>query len=300
MGIVISESVLLLIIFKFFIQGNRLNLILIRSTLTREKIKAILTYGLPIGLTTFLMWGQNIGYRFLVDYQYSGEVVAFIAVGLSVSMAIFGSIETIAMQYFNPIFLKNILDASSRQRAKAWNKIARELVPIYIFSFFFTVAMSELLINILVDKIFHRSYIYAMIGASIEFFRVMTNLLNNVSQSEYKTTYTVKPYLIGFIVSLGFIGSINFGKNYFMIPLVLSLSYGLVFLYMYINMKKLLDIKYEINLFKILFSTGPFYLLLLIDVEKLNLIESLLCLSLFGVYFIYIIWRWSQDERKLI
>ena len=91
---------------------------------------------MPIGLTTFLMWGQNTAYRFIVDYQYSAEVLGFLAVGLGVASAVFSSIESISMQYFNPIFLKDILDATKEQRAKAWNNMARRIVPIYI-SFIF-------------------------------------------------------------------------------------------------------------------------------------------------------------------
>ena len=103
MGVVLSETLMLFLIFKFFIQKNRLNIKKIKITLNKDKIKKILVFSLPIGLTTFLMWGQNTAYRLLVDYQYSAEVLGYIGVGLGIATAIFASIESISMQYFNPM-----------------------------------------------------------------------------------------------------------------------------------------------------------------------------------------------------
>ena len=62
------------------------------------------------------MWGQSMSYRFIVDFKYSAESLGFIAVGLGISSGIFVSLEAIAMQYYNPIFLKDILDANKDQR----------------------------------------------------------------------------------------------------------------------------------------------------------------------------------------
>jgi len=290
MGVVLSEALMLFLIFKFFIQKNRLNIKKIKITLNKDKLKKILVFSLPIGLTTFLMWGQNTAYRFLVDYQYSAEVLGYIGVGLGIATAIFSMIESISMQYFNPIFLKDILDANKEQRTNAWNEIAKQIVPIYILAAFFTIAMSEILINIIVDKKFHDAYVYIMFGVGIEFFRVMTNLLNNVSQSEHKTTKTIKPYLVGFIISIGLLSSIDFGRNYFMIPLVLGIAYFLVYIYMYFNMKKLLDIKYDIKIFKIIFLSLPFFTLNFINIEITNIYENILVISIFGLYFLLNIW----------
>ena len=182
------------------------------------------------------------------------------------------------------------MDADREQRSKAWNVIAGQMVPIYILATFFTLAMSEVLINILVDSKFHDSYIYTMFGVLIEFFRVMTNLLNNVSQSEYKTTATIKPYLLGFVVSVGLLSFIDVGSNYFLIPLVLGLSYLLVFLYMYINMRKILDIKYELSVYKLIILSIPFSLVYLLDVKSNDIVSNMLIIFPFGIYFLFAIW----------
>ena len=298
MGIILAEALMLYLIFKFFIQKNRLDINKIKLTLSKDKLNKILSFTLPVCVTTFLFWGQTTAYRFIVDYQYSAEVLGYLAVGLAISSAIFGAVESISMQYFNPIFLKKILDASKDKRSKAWNDIAKQIVPIYIITAFFTVAMSEVLINILVDKKFHESYIYTMLGVGVEFFRVMTNLVYNVSQSERKTKYTVKPYLLGFIVSLGILIVTNFGTNYFMIPIVLGGAYFLVFIYMYSNMKKLLDIHIEVKMLKMLLLTLPFSIVYFIDVASLGTALNLFVISTFGIYFLYVIW--IEVKKKVI
>jgi len=298
LGVVLAEIIMLSVISNFFIQKNSLDINKIKLTLSKKRIEKILVFSLPIGITTFLMWGQNTAYRFLVDYQYSAEVLGYITIGLGVSSAVFSSIESIAMQYFNPIFLKNILDASKEERTKAWNVVAKQMIPIYILALFFTITMSEVLINILVDVKFHNSYMYTMFGAGIEFFRVITNLLSNVSQSEYKTIETIKPYGVGFIVSLGILSSINFGTNYFMIPVVLSLAYLFVCIYMYINMKKLLNIKFDIDLFKIIFLSIPFFMVFYLDLEHLNIVSNLLIIFVFGLYFLTLVLVWHKKTIR--
>jgi len=284
-GIIISEALMLYFVLRFFIQGNSLDFKKIKATINKDRIKKILMFTAPIGVTTFLMWGQNMSYRFIVDYKYSAEALGYIAVGLGISSAVFSSIEAIAMQYFNPVFLKDILDATKEQRAKAWTKMASLVIPIYILALAFTITMSEQLISILVDSKFHDSYRYAMVGASIEFFRVITNLLNNVSQSEYKTTYTIMPYAIGFVVALCTLITFDFSDNIIMIPVVLSFAYLLVCIVMYFQMKKLLNVKLEVNFLKVLTLSIPFYLIFFLP-SSTSLVSSLLYLGLFGGYFL--------------
>jgi len=298
LGVLLSELVLVYFIFTFFIQDNTLDIQKIKATLTKERLKKIVFFTFPIGITTFLMWGQTIAYRFLVDSYYSAEVLAYIAVGLGIAASVFGSVESIAQQYFNPIFLRNILDASQEKRANAWNDMARKIVPIYLFTAFFTFALAEVLINILVDHKFHDAYVYVMIGVMVEFFRVMSNLLNSVAQSEYRTTSTVKPYLVGFVISLGTLSSMDFSENYLMIPIVLGFAYLCVFIYMYVNMKQILEINYEVNWLKICFLSLPFGIIYFINLEQSGLWLNLVILAGFGLYYLFAIWFTMKKTDK--
>ena len=75
-----------------------------------------------------------------------------------------------------------------------------------------------------------------------------------------------------------------------MIPLVLGIAYFLVYIYMYFNMKKLLDIKYDIKIFKIVFFSLPFFTLNFINIEITNIYENILVIFIFGLYFLLNIW----------
>ena len=47
--------------------------------------------------------------------------------------------------------------------------MAKILIPIYLLAMVFVICLSQVLITILVDSRFHDSYIFTMVGASIEF-----------------------------------------------------------------------------------------------------------------------------------
>lgn len=288
-GIIVGEVIMLIAIYNIFSKGNDINLDRIKLTISRDRIIKIMQFIIPIGFATFLMWGQNMSYRFIVDFKYSPESLAFIAVGLGISSGVFGSIETISMQYYNPIFLKDILDADKQKRAKAWNKMAKILIPIYLLAMVFVICLSEVLITILVDSRFHDSYIFTMVGASIEFFRVITNLLNNVSQSERQTYNTILPFFTGFLIVFITLIVFDFSNNLIMISLVLSLAYLFTCLIMYIQMKKLLNIRIEVDILKILILSSPFSLVFVLPTVD-SLITSLIYLTVFGIYFIFCSW----------
>tara|TARA_B100000902_G_C27264917_1_gene892956 strand:- start:278 stop:1687 length:1410 start_codon:yes stop_codon:yes gene_type:complete len=288
-GVIVGEALMIFSIFKIFVKGNNIDIKKIKSIFSKKRLTEILKFTLPIGITTFLMWGQSMSYRFIVDFKYSAESLGFIAVGLGISSGIFVSLETIAMQYYNPIFLKDILDANKDQRTNAWNKMASIFIPVYTLAMVFVFCMAETLTSLLVDSKFHDSFIFAMVGATIEFFRVLTNLLNNVSQSERKTSNTIMPYFIGFFIVLCFLQAFDFSKNLLMISVILSIAYFSSCIVMYVQMKKLLNISIKVNFLKILILSLPFGLIFLLP--DTNLIITNLCyLILFGSYFMFCLW----------
>ena len=286
-GIIISETVIIYFAFKFFVKGNLFDRKKIKEALGLERLKKILIFTFPIAIATFLMWGQNMSYRFIVDYKYSAEALGYIAIGLGVASSIFGSLEALITQYFNPIFLKDILDSTKEERANAWNKMASIIMPIYLLALVFIITMSEKLIFVLADNQFYESYQYTMIGAFVEFFRVTTGLFESISQAELKTNKTILPYLIGFSVVVISLFIFDFSHNLIMIPLVLVLGYSLVCLFMYIKMNKMLEIKIRINLFKIIIYSTPFGIVFLLPSSD-NIFYNLFCLAIFGIYFLII------------
>lgn len=297
-GIILSEALIIFWAFRLFKGKQLLSIQRIRVTLTSFRFKEILYFTLPIGLATLLMWGQNTAYRFIVDYHYSAEILGFIAIGLSVSAAVFGAVESFVMQYFSPIFLKNIMDANRDERTLAWNNIANIAAPIYVATAIFTIALAEYLTSILLDPNFQAAYTYTTIGVGIELFRVLSNLLTKVSQSERKTKLTVMPYAVGSIITIGSLLYFDFSQAQYLIVVVMVAASILVFLYMHINMNKLLKLDYLSGVPKALVLASPLLLVKLVDMEVFTLVEVLLVVVLAGLYLLFVFWVLCKNRVK--
>ncbi|MUK92244.1 hypothetical protein GNP80_07310 [Aliivibrio fischeri] len=286
-GKITGEILTFIFIFRLFRTNNHLNKLVIKKMVNKDSLIKVLYFSGPIAITTLLMWGQTTAYRFIVDYRFPGEVLGSIAVGLSVASAVFNSLETVAMQYFNPIFYKRILKANKNERTNAWNEMASNLVPIYILAFAFIVSMAEPLVHILLSSKFEHVFIYTIIGASIEFFRVMTNCLDYVAKSEYKNSITIKPYLLGCCIALISTSLFDIGEDYYLLPMFLSLAYFSVFVLMYFYTKRILPIQYKVNFKKVILLLIPFSISYFINFEDLKLYIELIITFIFGLYFLF-------------
>lgn len=297
-GIAIAQLLFSLFIYKYLRKDSEFSLAKIKSTLTKGYMTKVLYFIIPITTTLFLQWGQNISYRFIIELKYSIEVLAFIAVGLSISGAIFSAVEGLAMQYFYPLYLRKITDAIEKKRAEAWNEIASMLLPIYLLLMLFVISLAPYLTKILVAEKFYEAYIYVLFGAIIEFLRVSTNIVYLVSQSELKTNSTILPYSIGFIISIGTFYLMDFSKDLWLIPLVLIFSYMSIFLILLINMKKLLVIKIDlISIGKALLLAIPFGIVYVLDTNYSMLI-TLLIVFVMGLYFLWGVYMLSLKKQK--
>ncbi|MGF1902957.1 lipopolysaccharide biosynthesis protein [Aliivibrio sifiae] len=286
-GIAIAQLLLFIPVYKKVTAGERTVYSKLKAKLDYLTIKKVFVFSLPVTITLFLQWGQNSSYRIIVEDKYSIEVLAYVAVGLSVATAIYSAVESLATQYFMPIYLRDINNATQKERAEAWNKLAAYVLPIYFLLMSYTIFTAPFLMKVLINEKFHGAYIYLMIGASIEFFRVSSNVFYLISQSEVKTKSTITPYLIGFsfvVVALYFVNA----KEYlWLIPSILSFSYLLIATILFINMKKLLSIKLPVlQILKATVLSLPFISLLIIDGNQ-NIIGSLTIIGISGVYFLF-------------
>lgn len=287
-GVAVSQLFFSIGIYKSVIKGNKFSVQKIKSVLNKNYIKKITIFLTPIVITLFLQWGQNISYRFIIEIKYSLEVLAFIGVGLAISSSIFATVESLASQFYNPIYLKNITYANKEGRENAWNELVDCMMPIYIFVAIFIIALSPYLVNFLVAQKFHEAYIYTMYGAIIEFFRVMTNLVYKVSQSEVKTKTTVVPYAVGFFSTVVFLYMFDFSDKFWAIPLVLIVTNIIVFILLFQNMNKLLNLKIQItNIVKSFVLVSPLFLALLFNSDKV-ILQNFLVLSISSCYLIFL------------
>ena len=277
----------LVTIFGRLTEKQYLSLRRIRLLINSNSLKKIAVFSLPIMVTLFLQWGQNSSYRLIIEEKYSVESLGQIVVGYSVAATAFGALECLATQYYMPLYLTKINQSNKEGRVIAWNNVASYMLPIYLVLMFFVVCLAPFLVRVLVDVKFSSVYVFAMIGAVVEFFRVGGNLIYLVSQSEISTVGTILPYFVGFLVTVIVLSYTEFQGALWMIPIVLSFSYLAVFLILYFNMRKILPIQLPtIKMVKALIFSVPFLLCNFIDQRQTSLASALI-VFVAGVYFLF-------------
>ncbi|MFY4818019.1 lipopolysaccharide biosynthesis protein [Aliarcobacter butzleri] len=295
-GLAISQLIFSIGLYKFVVKNNDFSIQRIKSAFEKDYIKKIAIFIIPVTVTLFLQWGQNQSYRFIIEAKYSLEVLAFIGVGLAVSAAIFSAVESLATQFYHPIYLRKITHTSKKDRAKVWNELASYMIPIYLILAVYVMILSPYLTKLLVSSKFYEAYIYAMFGAMIEFFRVITNLVYTVSQSEVKTNTTILPYTIGFVLTISSLYFFDMSEKLWMIPLFVGLANGVIFLLLFKNMKKLLDIKIDLmGLLKSFILVSPLFMILFIQNTQ-ELLQTILSIGISGIYFLFLIYLIAQKR----
>jgi O-antigen/teichoic acid export membrane protein len=296
-GVVFSELIFIYVLFRIYSGKSVSSIGIFFNSLTLQNIEHVRNFCIPVALTTLFMWGQNISYRFIVDYKYSPEVLAEIAIAFGIATAVFSSLESIAMQHYHPIFLKKILDKDKDTIAQEWNAMAAELLPIYLLTTIFVILFSKPLLILLVDSKYHHLQYFVMVAALFELFRVLTNLLNNASQAVYQTTVTIAPYALGGSVATLSLLMLNLNNNTVAIPMVLVGSYMLTLLLMFYRLRQLLEMKISLNLFLIVIGSFPLYLFRKF-MGELDIYSSLLIFGSAGLYFLLIIFILIKDAQK--
>ncbi len=167
---------------------------------------AVWTYCLPLAVATGLMWLQLSGYRFVIEKYWGLAQLGFLAIGLQLAGQIFALAESLAMQFFYPLFYRrvskyeNLIEVES-----AFSDLLNTLVPVYFVLTGLVIFSAPYLLKVLVAPRFQNAIIFVMLGACIELCRVFGNLLSNAAQIKRKTKSLPLPYAVGSITSLSLI-----------------------------------------------------------------------------------------------
>ncbi|MGJ0298311.1 hypothetical protein NG744_05050 [Aliarcobacter cryaerophilus] len=298
LGTVVSNMIFM--IMGFFILKNRLNekfngFFYSFKKIKKEKIKSILVFVLPLSVATLFMWLQNSGYRILIEQNIGLEFLGFLGVGLAISGQIASTIESIVMQYFHPIYYKQITNATIQERKKAIEIFINKALPIYFMLAIFLTFLAKYVVEILVDEKYYGVYVFTTFGIWIEFFRMSSNLFGNISQSEMNTKKFMTPYIIGSLVTVFLVYFSSLKVDYeFYLPIALLIGGLFTMIVMYISMKKLIDFKIDFRLIFFSFLVSlPYFSTYLFNFET-NLVLNLLVVGSFGLYFlgtIYFIYK---------
>jgi len=297
-GLALVQILTSVSLYRRIVTGSDFSLTRVKFSLNKNYIKNTLIFILPVTITLFLQWGQMASFRLIVEDLYSIEDLAFIAIGMAISGAIFSSIESLAVQFYMPLYLKRITNASLTTRANAWNELANIIIPIYAGVALFVGVFSPYLVKILVAEEFYNAYIYTMIGATIELFRASSNLVYQVSQSELNTKKTILPYLLGFGVMLIGLYSIDASESLWKVPAIIATSYLVTLCIMYGKMRALLAIRVDWRLLmKTLFFSLPMMIVFLLNIDK-NFMNSFFITIFGGIYLITVLYFLLSGKIK--
>ncbi|WP_162784924.1 hypothetical protein [Polynucleobacter necessarius] len=94
---------------------------------------SVMTYCLPLGVATSLMWCQMSGYRFLVEGYCGIAALGLLVIGLQVPAQISALLESLAMQFLYPYFYSRISGVSSKEVIESLTSdLLNVILPLYI------------------------------------------------------------------------------------------------------------------------------------------------------------------------
>ena len=166
----------------------------------------MLTYCLPLALATGFMWLQLSGYRFVIEGYWGLAQLGFLVLGLQLTGQIWALVESLAMQFLNPLFYRRVsAHAQQVEIELAFSDLLNTLVPVYFVLTGFLVLSAPYLLKVLVAPQFQNSISFVMLGAGIELCRVLGNLLSNAAHVRRKTKSLALPYAAGSMTALALI-----------------------------------------------------------------------------------------------
>jgi len=276
---------------------------------TKQKIKKISKFVIPLVISVVFVWLQNSGYRIIVEKNLGLEFLGFFGVGMMVAMQISSVVESIVMQYFHPTYFQDITDTTLKRRKQAIDKLINTVLPIYIMLALFLTFLAKPIMEVLVDQQYHDAYLFMIFGAWVELFRMSTSLFENVSQSEMNTKKIIYPYVAGGIITILLVYFSSFESKYeLLLPVSLLLGGFFTSTLMFFSMKKLINfyISYRLLLVSVLVSI-PYASFYFMNIGG-GAYTSFLVALLFGLYFlgsVFFIYRKSlmcvvpESGRKL-
>lgn len=259
-----------------------------KSVVTKGNLGYLMTFALPLSITTFFMWVQSQSYRMIIEKYIGLEFLGMIGVGLGIAASISVAVESLAQQVYYPVYYREINTSDPAKRALAWNKMAQLTIPIYVSLTLLVSCIAPYLVKILVNEKFSQAYIFVIYGSWVEMFRMTTNVLSSVAHSELQTRSLIKAYFTGgLIATIGVVYGSKADSYQQVIPTVLVLSGFATMIIMYIDMKKLMKISIDFK--RIGKSIGyalPFSITLLYHPKLVNMLISILMVASFGLYFV--------------
>lgn len=302
LGQVIGFCLLAIVSIFYFIKNieNEFSIKVAHSYIDRDNIFKIMSFSIPLSIGVFFLWMQNQSYRLIIEKFLGSEFLGYFGVGMAIAIAISSSFETIVMQFLFPKMYKNMNDEYKFKTL--FSNIINLILPIY-FSLAICVSfLAVYLTAILVDQKFSSSYVFLIFGIWVEFFRTSSSLVSNIAHSKMQTRTIILPYALGGIfVAIGTYFATQSGSYALFIPFVLIFGGLLTFCQMLLTMNKIvrLDLRLK-SFFSIFIYSLPFCLAMPFYKYCVPVYFSVLISFIFGIYFLYVIYRFIKLQELVV
>ncbi|OWA36248.1 hypothetical protein B9G55_10405 [Saccharibacillus sp. O16] len=257
---------------------------------SREQLKSLVVFSVPVAITVGLSWVQFQSYRFTVNSLVSVEFLGLFAAGYNMSSSIMGAFETTAMQFFYPFVYKNFSKARNEQeQIQIWNRYAAIMIPLTLFTAFFVVYMAKPLTNLLLDESYHAAYMFLMWGSIAEAGRILGSVYGLLAHASMKTRQLIVPQFIGALLSAVLVPCLiyTWGPE-FGVGAALALASLAYVLALHIVIRK--KMAFQISAFTVIQGLlGPLPLLaatLLFPSENLTLVGTIILVGCCGIYYL--------------
>ncbi|WP_157808021.1 lipopolysaccharide biosynthesis protein [Marinomonas sp. ef1] len=266
----------------------------------------VLSYCFPLALATGLMWLSQGGYRFVIEHFWGLSALAYFAIALQVSTAIWAIIQSIIMQFLYPYFYRSVSEGATEETIKnSYSDLLNLLIPIYILAAAFFIVAAPYLLVLLIDEKYHSALVFLILGAVIQFFNVVSNVFSNAAHVRRKTSSLILPYVVSAVLTISGIsvlGILNYPITYAAHMLVFSSASMLLIMAFTMNH----IIAYQLKLQRLLIMTFVFIIIVFIGSfmpKKLDLIHSVLALmslSLTALFLLMIFLIKDSSLKRLI
>jgi O-antigen/teichoic acid export membrane protein len=260
--------------------------------------KELFSFAVPILITNIFVWIMSQSFRFFLKGSVNDNLLGEMAFGLGLASALAVAIEYLFQQLLFPSFYSALLNAKE-DREKSWNKLFAKSAPAYVCLVMYMGLLSPFILNVLADDKFRGAITFFALGAVLELFRMLGNMVNMAYQSEMKTKSAISSYAIGGVITLSGILFISWHTEYlFLTPAILILGQFSIFLSLFFNLKKLMNV--ESVLKKVLLSIlkGLPFLLVVFLYDYRNLYISIFTCGVCGLYLLFLFHQIQKDEVK--
>lgn len=156
----------------------------------------ITQYCLPLAAATGFMWVYSNGYRLVVGELWGLAELGLLVLGLGLAVQLFGLLESLAMQFVYPHFIRRLSDPEELDGRNALSDLINLLGPLYVVAAGLAVLGAKPLVQLLAAPQFAGAWPYLALGALVELCRSLGNLVGNAAQVTRETRSLIAPHAL--------------------------------------------------------------------------------------------------------